>query len=91
MCEEDVTAKIVVQDRNNKLVSITEWVNDLYQFYRTSQALTPYYAKHNNKAKFYKLGDPAQANPSPMSLQHSLRCNDFYNTFLALRARMVAE
>ena len=55
MCEEDVTAKIVVQDRNNKLVSITEWVNDLYQFYRTSQALTPYYAKHNIKAKFYKL------------------------------------
>lgn len=55
MCEEDVTAKIVVQDRKNKLVSIAEWANDLYQFYRTSQALTPYYAKHNNEAKFYKL------------------------------------
>lgn len=55
MCEEDITAKNVIKGKNNEIETFTEWADNLYHFYKTSQALTPYYARHKNEAKFYML------------------------------------
>ena len=91
MCEEDITVKNVIKGKNNEFEEFTKWADNLYYFYKTSQALTPYYARHKNEAKLYKLDFSIKnKNCEEISYKEYLQM-DFENRLISIKAMNVDE